>query len=128
MTTPAPITREWIKSLTREQLAKEIHNNPARLAEINAFISSPEYSAVPVEASEEVVSDPVVEEVVPDQAAVQAEADRLAVEKTRADAARVAEAEQLAAAYRAAGVSIRYNPAGSIQKIIKELNSYRLIF
>ena len=95
-----PITKEFIKSLSADQLKAEMRN-PERLAEINAFLSTPEAASLADEVVAEIpVVDPPVltpEEQAADAAAAeqarvaaQAEADRVVAEKAAAEAAVVA--------------------------------------
>ena len=73
-----PITKEFIKSLSADQLKAEMRN-PERLAEINAFLSTPEAASL---ADEVVAEIPVVDPPV------------LTPEEQAADAAAAADAAQ----------------------------------
>ncbi len=124
-----PITRELIKQWSEnpEQLKKEMRD-PARLAEINAFLAGPEMASIVSEPVPEEIPDSVVEQVIADQTvadaaevAAQAEVDRIAAEKAQMDAAvKAAEEEQKAEAFRAAGITALYDESGNITKLIQE--------
>jgi hypothetical protein len=102
-----PITRELIKSWSVEQMKREVRD-PARLAEINAFLATPEASSLVAEIVAEIPEVPVVDPpaltpeeqaaadaVAAEQAriAAQVEADRVVAEKVVADVAAVAASE-----------------------------------
>jgi len=128
--TYAPITIEYMKLLRKntELLKKEIRD-PARLAEINAFLISPDAINLASELAEDAdsttVEQPTLEQVdavTEAETAAQAEAPRLAAEKAAADAAaaKLLEETQRDEAYKAAGITAQYDTAGNITKLIQE--------
>lgn len=127
-TTYAPITREYLKKVSSDQMKKEIRD-PARLAEINAFLTSPEAINFASELTADLEENSPVEQTSLEHLdtateavmAAQAETDRIAAEKAQMDAVvKAAEEEQQAEAFKAAGVTVLYNDAGSITKLIQE--------
>jgi hypothetical protein len=128
-----PITRELIKSWSVEQMKREVRD-PARLAEINAFLATPEASSLVAEIVAEIPEVPVVdppaltpeEQAAADAAAAeqariaaQVEADRVVAEKVVADAA-ASEAAREAKALKEAGITVYRDDTGNITKLVQE--------
>src|SRR5665213_576016 len=127
--TPTPLTRDYIVNMSQEELHK-IMKNPARLAEVNAFLLTPEGRGVvaeiaagsstePIEETE-VVDNPVVEEFNQEEADRQAAEAHAAVAQAAAaqiEEARKSEEDQ---ALIEAGITVYRDAVGNIVKLVQD--------
>jgi hypothetical protein len=108
-----PITLELMKSWSADQMKKEMQS-PERLAEINALINSTDIT----EPAGEVVSA-----VVELESTEQAAAEAIAQVEAQRKVSEAAELNRRMAELEAAGVSVQYDAAGNITKIVQEYQS-----
>jgi hypothetical protein len=120
------ISKAMFKNMSREEL-KKLVSDPAKLAEMNAFLQSPEGRGV----VDEIVSDTVDPEITPDPEVVEpvvelddaakVEADRVAAEQQITQNAILDEAAKAEAeALLAAGITVYKDVNGSITKIVQD--------
>lgn len=131
--TPASITRDFILNMSKEELHKVV-KDPVKMAEINAFLLTPEGRGVvaeiasgaseplieePVEGAE-VIETPVVQEFNQEEADRQAAEAKSVTERSAAIQVEDARKAEEDAALIAARITVYRDAAGNITKLVQE--------